>query len=238
MAMLNNQMVRCFSILENHRNQWLALSHVHDCTCIGPTSTGICTGESNWDGSCLSHFYRDLKGSHLYLPDFLYKCGRPTPQRLWDMARYGDWSKPLLLCGMDIGNFQLFFRLFNRRFHGFWPGKFRSRRDTEVREGLLLFTIFFNCSQTCAGVAELAIPASGASWCDDLSRHSFLSVDGTWWNTSYLYMEQELYTCSCWMLLGRPEKSCSRREPGASEVGTLGGFCDFLSKTFIQTLAA
>ena len=24
------------------------------------------------------------------------------------MARYGDWSKPLLLWGMDIGNFQLF----------------------------------------------------------------------------------------------------------------------------------
>ena len=33
-------------------------------------------------------------------------------------------------------------------------------RVTEVRDGLLLFTIFFNCSQTCAGVAELAIPAA------------------------------------------------------------------------------
>ena len=33
------------------------------------------------------------------------------------------------------------------------------KQETEVNEGLLLFTIFFSCSQTCAGVAELSIPA-------------------------------------------------------------------------------
>jgi len=33
---------------------------------------------------------------------------------------------------------------------------------TEVREGLLLFTIFFNCSQTCLGVTELATPKEAA----------------------------------------------------------------------------
>ena len=42
-----------------------------------------------------------------------------------------------------------------------------SKQETDVNEGLLLFTIFFSCSQTCAGVAELSIPAK----CEAFARY-------------------------------------------------------------------
>ena len=49
-----------------------------------------------------------------------------------------------------------------------YPASRDSARQAEVREGLLLFTIFFNCSQTCAGVTELATPEAGPGVVSDV----------------------------------------------------------------------
>mmetsp|Transcript_35701 Transcript_35701/g.77135 ORF Transcript_35701/g.77135 Transcript_35701/m.77135 type:complete len:206 (+) Transcript_35701:133-750(+) len=77
-----------------------------------------------------------VDGARVVIPAFSFLCSTAASLRLCKVA-------------VEISRF-------TPAFESITP----ARLTALVRAGLLLFTIFFNCSQTCAGVAEVAMPWS------------------------------------------------------------------------------